>query len=407
MRLQKVLTLNIIMSFLELAIVLFFTFKYGNITIQIFIISLYILLLLFQLIRGNKRNLFEEVKVENNQFENYIELINKTKEYKPNLQYKYVEYKNLPSPAFYFKDTVYINTAAKIEPEYFEGMLAHELGHATTKLGDYINNVALRLSTIFANMIFMLRVNIKTRNNILFKILDNILFSIYNILSIPDHLVLNRYVREDEFLANSYACKITDGRSLRTYYYKTHIRQDKYIIRYDFKHPSAKDMMYKMEQEMNITSYEQDVYAIKNRIFYIKNSDKNEKLIKTHNYYLHCTLHDKDISFKLARNFELGRGCDISINQAVAFYTKATNLLHEKAPYNLAEIYNKQENLDQAIKYYIIASKNNNKAFFKLGSIYEKLQNTNEAIAYYSQGNDYQSKRKVIELTKTIEEEPN
>ncbi len=412
MRIRQFMLLNIFGSIIEFSFVLFLSYLIGGEILVNILLVLYVLFFAYQMIKTNKKNLFEESKQKNNLFEKYIGLIDQTSKLKEHkLNYKYIKIKELPNPAFYFKNTVYINTAAKVDDLLFEGMLAHELGHATTRLGDVINLVVFRLSTILSNLLYMVRLSIKDKKTWSFKLFDYIFYFLFMIFNTLDLIILHPFIKEDEYIANDYALKITDGRALRVYYYGSIKNMPKMKLKYDLKHPPVQKMLDRLEQQMNLSKDEENVYAIGSKIYYTnKTNNRSEHLELVHNYYLNVIEHDKNVSYKLANNFEKGKGTIKDMDQALQFYIKSYNQGNIQISIKIADLYKQNEQFEEALEYYLVASKMNIRvAFYELGNMYETgiyvEEDLDKAISYYEQGSTLREKRCINKLNELIKEE--
>ena len=412
MRLQQFMLLNILGSIIELSFVLLVSYLIGGEILMNIVLVLYVGLFIYQLIRTNNKNIFKESKPKNDLFEKHMYLIDETSKLKnKKLYYKYVDLEELPNPAFYFKNTVYINTRAKVDDLLFEGMLAHELGHATTKLGDVINLVVFRFSTIFSNLLYMVRFSIKDKKTWWFKLLDYMFFVIYMILNTIDIIILHPFIKEDEYIANDYAFKTTGGNALRVYYYGTLRNMSLMKVKYDLKHPPVKKMLERLEKQMDLKEDEKYVYAVGSKVYFTNTKDSDLKHIElVHNYYLNILEHDKEVSYKLARNFEQGRGTNKDIDEALKFYIKTFDLGNIQTAIKIAEIYKSKDDLKEAFNYYIKASELNMRvANYELGLMYEEgihvELDIDKAIEYYQKGSNLREKRCINKLKELVSEE--
>lgn len=409
MRIRRFIILNILGSILELSFILYVLHFFDPLYMYVYLI-LFLVLVTIQIIKTIKLTMFEEINEPSNQFEEYINLIKQTEQIrnKP-LQYKYVNVKEIPSPAFYTRNTVYINKAFKQDKQLFEGILAHELGHASTRLGDVASFSVFRLSSTLSNIFMMLRLQTRNQKNILFQILDLYLYIMFMLLSLLDEIILNPFMREDEYLANTYALTITDGRALRVYYQKGIKQYQKATMRYDLKHPPVYKMLERLEEQMDLSEHEKDVYAVGTKIYHIHNAtSKVERNQKTHNYYYHVLEHTEEVSLLLARNFEIGQGTQKDIEQALNFYKKAFHFGNKRVSIHIATILIQKENYKEAITYLLEAASQNMKvAYYELGKIYEHglsvEPDIDQALDYYKQGAEHNERRcvkKVSDLTK-------
>lgn len=409
MRIQRFIILNILGSIFELAFIMYVLHFFDPLYMWIYLI-VFSLLVGIQIIKTIRLSMFEEVEPKTNQFKQYEELIKKAeaKRNKP-LSTKYVHIKEIPSPAFYIRNTVYINVAFRQDKLLFEGILAHELGHATTRLGDVASFSVFRLSSTLSNAIMMIRLQTKDYKGLFYKIIDWYLYLLFMIISLLDELILNPFMREDEYLANLYALEITDGRALRTYYQKGVTQYQKQKMRYDLKHPTVLDMVEHLEKHMDLTNHEKDVYAVGTKIYHIKNAATNaDRQIKTHNYYLHVLEHTEEVSLKLARNFELGVGTNKDFDQALNFYQKAFILGNRRVSINIAMLLISKERFSDALKYLEVATEENIRvSYYELGNIYEHGLvgeiDMEKALSYYKKGADLKERRcikKVDTITK-------
>jgi len=284
----------------------------------------------------------------------YQYLIEEAEKLKGNkLDVRFVENDQIISPAFYHRNTVYINTKHPLKKEYFEGMLAHELGHAISGFGDYLHLTSLSISTMLVSLIVNGRYVYLMKRNKINRFLDNIIYMIVMILSYKDHLLLNRFSKEEEYLANYYATKLTDGHSLRTYYYRVLNQRHFLEDRYDLRHPSPMEMIKQMELEMNLTVYEKDVYPIDNRIYYVTSGLDNDYILKIkHEYYLNVASHDNEFVLNtLSNDFLRGSGTEKNYDKAIEFSMKSIEIGSKMALYNLALIYEHLRDYEVSLDY--------------------------------------------------------
>lgn len=351
---KRFMFLNILGSLIEACMILFFVGLIFGLFTQIIFIGFYIILFTYQFIRTNYFPLFKENENALILTNRIQEFIKRSQEKKPGLAIKFVDVKQVVHPAFYYKNLVYINTSSKTKPVYLEGMICHELGHAMTALGDVVPYSVFRLSTILANVIYMTRMKIKTKQSFLFQIIDKTVFFIYTMISLMDLLVLHPLLRKDEYQANQYAIEISGGRSLRAYYYQAQKQEDPQKQKYDFRHPSISLMLEKMEETMNLSPIEKEVYIVDNQIVHI-NSKKNQLSLR-HEFYQFYAEETKDSLYQLAINYSKGKGCEKDLFKAKLYYEKSIIKGCKLAFFDLGRLYEKgnfkKDGLDQAIAYY-------------------------------------------------------
>lgn len=287
--------------------------------------------------------------------EDSMHLVKKAEELKGDkLQIKFVENEVIINSAFYANKVVYINVKNPVKKDYFEGMLAHELGHAITGFGDGIIYFALSLTSITASIITGLRYSyMKRKKKSINKYLDSILYGIIMVLSYKDHFFFNKFIKEDEIKANDYALELTDGHSLRTYYYKVLRSRNFEADRFDLRHPPVNVMLDRMESQMNLDEHELDIFHINSKIYFVRNTVNKEDIeSKKHNYYLNIADHsNQQILNKLSNDFLRGNGTTKDNDKAIFYSLKAVEQGSVMALYNLGLIYEQNEDYELALSY--------------------------------------------------------
>ena len=383
---KKTVAINIIIAVLEIIFISGIVGYFNNsiLTFYVMVLGLVGLLVIiyFRIVLLNPfRKEFKHI--ENNQFLKHIDLIKKAESIKGDkIEFKYVEINNLYNPAFYYHGTIYLNIKGiKQKDEFMEGMIAHELGHALSFRSSYFQICSMKYSTIFANIVLVLRNSHLTRRKKISKTVDNIFYFFFRLLNYADHFFLSPYFIEEEYIANKNACKLTDGHSLRTYYFNATHKKDTSMLRYDVRHPHPKDMIKHMEQFMNITEYDKDIYHIDNKIFFIANTkntvEKNQKKLL---YYLNVADQDIDfVSYEIGNMYYKALGTKKDIDIAYEYAFKAYNTGYKKSSLLLALIHEEKEELDKAIEYANEALENKViNASFIVNRITRKLQKINE-----------------------------
>ena len=347
--------LNIFDLLLILSIVYFLSSSVTSLYIVIGIVLFFFILMIIKTYSKNGLGEVVDLDEETSWLKEYLSVVAQAEKLKgEKIEVKFVKQIRIPNSAFYSNKVVYINVSNPIHKDYFEGMLAHELGHAISGFGDRTILMSLSISTILANMFQAIRYDhLKKRKYKINKVLNGMTYLMILILSYKDIFFLNKYFIEEEFLANDYALQLTDGHSLRTYYYKVHKSRKFVHDRFDMKHPPVKDMLDRMESQMSMSVYEEDVYHIKNKIYYIKETDNREEIsIKKHNFYYHVATHDDPkVVATLSNNFLRGNGTKKDIDKAIEYSLLAIELGNDMSLYNLAHIYEGLKEYEVALGY--------------------------------------------------------
>jgi hypothetical protein len=291
------------------------------------------------------KNVFKEIDIPFDIQEIIDKVYIKYQDYYPEskITFHYINDKNFIEPAAYLNNKVYINSSYKFSPIFLEGIIAHELGHAKSNLVKYRWIHAFRVSSILSRRIYMFRY--QKRNffsTTIGKLLDPLFWLIYNIFSLLDHFAINPFFNDDELYANKIAVDIGFGDSLRYFYYNSFINMNdeaKTIKKYyDFRHPSAKKMLDRIEEQMMLDHSEIDVFAVHNRIYKVRNAKnnkvRNQKIMKWYEYKASKNI--DSIFYDLGQIYETGKyEVDISNETAISYYSKAKELNYSPAIYRL------------------------------------------------------------------------
>lgn len=367
--------LNILYTILQVAILfllVFFVFPGND-------ILLYVTAGLFGLFIGGwikqiRSNPFKKLVVDSDQekLDEYKELIEKAISLKgKDVPIYFVKYKPLLNPAFYYKGAVYINIATNRMPEYaFEGLLAHEFGHAISGYADRLVYLNIRITVLLATLIKQFRQRIINKKKKLpNKYLDGFLYYLMRFISLGDDLLLYRFIREEEHKANRIACSLTDGHSLRTYYYYVGQRKKKDNYNFDLLHPFPFDMIDQMEPLMSINDKYHCIYPVDHKIYYIDHKERKTDLRQLKFEYY------KDLAIQVFGNKELkntnyileyvgnayekGIGTMPNLGQAILFYQRSVEKGSTIAHLKLGRAYEKSTQYEQALVHYRLAKENN------------------------------------------------
>lgn len=381
---KKMYAINILYAMFQIALVLvlviLFTPK-GSIWPYItgfIILVMHIAIFLKQ----HQRNPFgeskdiKEVDIDN-KFHDMIEKAEKLKGTK--IPVKFIEFKRLHYPAFYHKDTVYINqTDQSYPPQYIEGMIAHELGHAISGYIDDYVFAQVKMSNFARAIIVNVRMAIMNKKNKeVNKYLEGFLYYLMRFLTWFDEIILFKYLRREEYEANKNACLISDGHSLRTYYYHVHRRRRRQRYEFDVIHPSPKSMILRMEKYMDLDEYNKDVYAVDNKIYYVVNKmNVKEQNIAKYNYYIHRADQDSPyVNNKISECYFRGKGVKKDIESALKYALKAESQGSEKGYYNIGVCYEMKEDYENALIYFNKAhNKGSSSAARKIQVLTKKLE---------------------------------
>ena len=356
---KKFMIINISWDIIEMILICTFFYFLSNksVTILMMAFGLTIFMYLLLTFKILLKNPFGKSLVDNaydNLDEKYQDMFKQAELLKGSkIDFKYVNFKQLINSAFYFNSTVYINTHGNVKGDYFEGLLAHELGHAVSGFGDYSWVMSYRFSTLVSNLVLSIRNRITYKRKKVNKILDNITYPIIRLLGFVDIFTMYPYIYAEEFKANEIALKLSDGHALRTYYYSLYKRRKFKHNRFDLKHPPVDEMIYKMESLMNLTEYQKDVYHIGNKIYFVTNAKRNKDIsIKKHLFYQHVATHDDvEVLVHLSNNYLKGIGTSIDYDKAIEYSLKSVELGYDRGYINLALISEKLDKYDDSLYY--------------------------------------------------------
>ena len=364
MKKTRFILLNILATVIEISIIawLLIGSLKDNLVLGIVSLSLYtIFLLVMTIVSFNKKSIFETLEFPEQIKLKVDEIYGRFRQHHKDVfvKFHYVEDAFFIVPAAYHDGNIYINSKYKFDPVFFEGIIAHELGHAKSGLVTIKWIHLLRITSIFARQIYTFR--FKKRKWFkypLMKIFDYILLVIYHLLSVLDHLVSNPFYREDEIYANQIAVEIGYGDSLRYFYYNSMISTSediKYFSKhYDCKHPSSMEMLKRLESDMSLDESEKDVFAVNDVIYKVINTNNiNERYEKIVNWYLYKAKEDKPvILYELGMIYLLGKyKMKIDEEKALKYLNQAKDKGYLPAHYQVA-LYNYEHmSIDETMIY--------------------------------------------------------
>ena len=352
--------LNILYSVFQIAFVLSFIIIFTGKDSLTLIITIALMLIIHGaiFIKQYQRNPFGETKdIKEVDFDDqYLDMIQKAEEIKGcKIPVKFIEFERLHYPAFYHKGTVYINSADKsYPPQYIEGLIAHELGHAISGYGDDYVFAQVKLSNVARALIVGLRYSVMKKNKEMNKYVETFLYYLMKSLTWLDEFILFKYLRREEYQANKNACLISNGQSLRTYYYHVHRRRRKQKYEFDVIHPTPRAMIIRMEKHMNLDKYNKDVYAVNDKIYYVVNKmNVKEQNIAKFDYYTHKANQDNPyVNNRLSDCYFKGKGVQKDIEQALSYALKAERQGSTKGYFNIGVCYELQGDLENALHYF-------------------------------------------------------
>jgi hypothetical protein len=322
-----------------------------------------------------KKDLFKETLAQNTK---YSSLIAKAESIKNEpIKVSYVSIPTLYNPAFYHNKVVYINLAGKgLESQYEEGMLAHELGHAISGYADQFIFLNIRISVIFRTIVLNMRNRVLAKNKALPKWFDFILYYSLFFLSFIDDLILYRFIRQEEFEANKYACMITSGHSLRTYYYKMHLRYKRQMYPFDLLHPSPKAMIDEMNTFMEIDDLDKPIYHVDYRVYYVERLDKEEDInsLKFSFYARHSNTNHIRVLDTLSHYYMRGIGTERDLDKALHYAYISCHNHNIRGCYNMGLIYEMLEEYTLALNHFMMAQDKIPSAKQKIKTIQRKIE---------------------------------
>jgi len=247
----------------------------------------------------------EEYKVIIDDFK--VKFENKTS--KP-LIIKFVDSGLMNSYMFASKDYVYINTCKNysykfLKTVHFEGVLAHELGHAISMSNIY-SLQGLRFSTYISNilqpvLIGLINMSKPNKNRLFTRLLIGVLYLFYIMFSYQNYFIVFPFLRKEELEADRLALDFTNGVALRGYYYNilanhTKSKNYRYIHNFiDFKHPDVlvhyqelnKHMKFQGVDNENCELIDYNKIEVKE---YKDLVDKNRKIVNFYETYVNKNL---------------------------------------------------------------------------------------------------------------------
>lgn len=395
MKNKAFLLINFFGSALELFLLCLIIYIHMNWIVVVFALILYLVVYIRVIYNLNKETLFEEVQANEKLMEKCQPIIDKAIKIKgKHINVKFIKIKEIPNPAFYVRNTVYINTLSNTDNRLLEGILAHELGHAITGLGDVANYVVLKASTNLSNILFMLRFSIKDSKNLLFKLIDFIFYLLFLAVNLVDIIIIHPFLRQDEYKANSYALELTNGKGLRAYYYKAYITRDSLKMKYDLKHPNVLTMMRRMEEKMDLSDIEQKVYGVEDAVIFIDEENKMERKRLQHLYYLNIAPKTIKTHKELAKNYERAIGVELNIEQAIEEYKFAYELGEKTLDTVIVRLYKRINEMEKALPYLEhAADRGKLNALFDLGIFYYNKEYYLKAQEYFQRGMDLKDSR--------------
>ncbi len=172
-----------------------------------------------------------------------------------------------PNPAWCIGNLIYVNNSYRIDEDYLGGVIAHELGHAISGIGNYTFIASLKPSTMISKTIYFAIVALMNQTIKLKKILTKLLLVLYLLFSFNNLLFVYPFIRNDEYLANRVAVNLGYGNELRCYYglgYNEEI--DPMLQRIDFMHPKLSAMINQINLDLGLTDNEVNFYIINNKL---------------------------------------------------------------------------------------------------------------------------------------------
>jgi hypothetical protein len=364
---KKMIAINVLDVLIQFGIfmmLMYFILRFEMLYFYVFVVIV-LSIILYSVLKGRKGSAFGkevEVDVKDDAFMKYHQMIKKAEEIKGSpIKVKYVKTKLLHNPAFYFRGTVYFNLAGvELEPKFHEGVLAHELGHAISDFYYKRSFIAYKFTMFLCNMVVLARQkdieNKKKRKKKYNYKKDELYFFLISLFSYLDSKILLPYLKEEEHIANLNALKLHDGHSLRTYYYRVGMLDKKNTFRFNYRHPGAKDMIDRMEENMELTIYDQDVYHIDDLVYYVSNcSDTYCKEVKKHEYYLHQASKRDFVCEILCHSYFRGVGVKKDIDEAFKYAFMAKELGSKNILYTLGLMYEEQNEYQEALGYFEMA----------------------------------------------------
>lgn len=271
----RFIILNIISTLIEYSIiflVFYFLFKFSLsksllTTLIIFVIFIFITIFALIGIQKPKKNNNKETSFK--EFEKYSQIVDEANK-KYNMKLKVI-YEDIPqpNPAFAIGRTIYINTKFSVPSDLSCGVIAHEVGHSISGLSRLTPIASLRVSTIFCNLFRILVSTLCSSDNIINKILSYFFYVLYIIFSLGNFIVLYPFMKEDELIANKYACELGYGLELRVYYAQF-INKDEPVLfrKVDTLHPTATYMNELLTQDLKLKGIEKSLYYCNNHLYY-------------------------------------------------------------------------------------------------------------------------------------------
>lgn len=173
-----------------------------------------------------------------------------------------------PNPAWCIGESIYVNTKFNISEIFLPGIIAHEVGHALSKISNYTYFASIKPSTLVSGIIQVTVISLIQSKNIILNKLSYLFYYLLLIVNLNNIIFVFPFLRDDELVANDYAVKLGYGHEIRSYYsllYKE--ESNNLILKMDYlTHPSIKVMIDKINQTM-LLSYEfKDLYFIKNKL---------------------------------------------------------------------------------------------------------------------------------------------
>lgn len=369
-----------------------------SIIITLVILIVFFILAIYTLI--NSQNVFEPNKVHvikafHEETINHIKKAYRAKTEK-DISINFVDGKLQPSIMFALVDNIYINTNKlysyqSIDDIHFEGILAHEVGHAMhmSKIYALAN---LRISAVIGNILFIDTINYSYKlNKKKKKLLTHILFifryTLFILFNLLNIFILYPFKKYEELAADRLSLTVSNGYSLRGYYFKIMRNHQSKLEKFRFKfidlnHPCPKTHYDKLNNLMKDTNKNCELYK-SNQVYVYKYSNEldrysqiihfveNDVLSKLPSIYMYLArLSEKNNDLDYAKKYYLLAG---QSNQLIGYRKLIRILKHEN-------------NLTNVMEYYKILAKHKDKEALIVTNYYhqefylEKVTHNNQVI---------------------------
>lgn len=258
---------SVLIEYLEIYLINRYMFQFNRllcygITIGIFLVMSGLTLVSYYGLRQDTSD--DEAKPNESFLTNIIEKVNQ----KYQKHFKLIYLTSIqPNPAWCIGNCIYVNNNYSIDEDYLGGVVAHELGHAISGIGNYTFIASMKPSTLFSKALYFIIIQLNKKRTIVKSIISNVLLVFYFVLSLNNIIFVYPMIRSDEYFANKIAVELGYGNELRCYYGLGYDNSMTPIIKVmDLMHPALDKMIERLNDELKLSLEQRDYYIIHNKL---------------------------------------------------------------------------------------------------------------------------------------------